>query len=106
MGAPRRAPPRAREHGVAAIDHDDRNAGAEEIRADVLADVAVAADDDVVLERFDSLPHAPLLHEFTQFSGDDRAEELGRGDRDGRDAAERQHHREHVTGDRERRLSP
>ncbi len=43
------------ERGVPAIDHHDRNAAADEIRADVLADVAVAADDDVLLERVDSL---------------------------------------------------
>ncbi len=47
------------ERALLAIDHHDRNSAAEEIRADVLADVAVAADDDVLLERLDSLAHAP-----------------------------------------------
>ena len=59
------------QRGVPAIDHHDGHAAAEEIRADVLADVAVAADDDVLLERVDSLSHAPLPPEVTQLAGDD-----------------------------------
>ena len=51
---------RGHQRGVPAIDRHDGDAAAHEIRAHALADVAVAADDDVLLERIDSLSHAPL----------------------------------------------
>ena len=54
--------------GVLAIDRHDGDAAAQQIGADVLADAAVAADDDVLLERLDSLAHAPLPPEVTQLA--------------------------------------
>ena len=64
--------------------------------------MSVAANDDVLLERLDSLAHAPLPPEVAQLAGDDGAEQLGRGERDGEDPAQRQRHREHAAGDRDR----